>query len=200
MIKKFTYGFTLIELLVVIAIIGLLAVIIVLPLREAYQKTQITKVVTRLKEIEKGLLSAVIEEGRDTYWTQSELGKEEGTGTVISIADLLAIEYPNPGYAIKHYLSRGHTQKPPLFNANPGIRYQNLSNILPDCGAALGGVSLGLGTASIPLAKKITYSHMINFVIDGNESNSQCGKYSPGNSSSGWSYYRLSRNSNSIDF
>lgn len=72
--KRTSNGFTLIELLVVVAIIGILATVVLASLGSARTKAEIAATAVHLKEIEKGLFAAALEEGRSRYWTRAELG------------------------------------------------------------------------------------------------------------------------------
>jgi prepilin-type N-terminal cleavage/methylation domain-containing protein len=67
-------GFTLVELLVVVAVIGVIAGMVLPALSSARKKGKVTHFVSELQQIEKAFMLTYLEEDRNTWWTESEIG------------------------------------------------------------------------------------------------------------------------------
>ncbi len=119
-------GYTLIELLMVISIIGILSVFIVSNIRAAQKKAQSAAVVVQSGQVEKAFFLAYIEEDRDTWWTEAEVGINNP-----KISDIIEIE-TGPLSTFSHYFKA----TPNDIIANSEIRYDNDGNSsTPSCDA-----------------------------------------------------------------
>lgn len=117
-------GFTLIELLVVIAIIGVLAVIVVASVGSAQKKAKSAAVVAQSGQVEKAFFAAYVEEGRDTWWTEAEVGINNP-----KISDIIGIE-SGPLSSFSNYFKA----TPNDIIADSEIRYDNDGTAsTPDC-------------------------------------------------------------------
>lgn len=67
-------GFTLIELLVVVAIIGTLSSVVLGNLKQAKEKSTVTKTLADIHQIEISLRLLADDQGRTSWWTTDELG------------------------------------------------------------------------------------------------------------------------------
>lgn len=165
--RTFNTGFTLIELLVVVAIIGILATVVLASLGSARTKAQVTSTTVQLKEIEKGLFLAALEEGRSTWWTGLELGGGGVDGlNQVSLSSMLAIT-SGPGASISNYLNDAHATWPDGTNVN----YRNRGGSIPECNTASWGVFL-----YVPYSWSSDEAQDVNQLIDGTEANTNCGR------------------------
>jgi len=99
-------GFTLIELLVVVAIIGILATVVLASLGAARDRARIAKLTSDFKTIEKALVMTLLDEGRTTFWLESEIGlggnptfdaiHAKTSGAMATFSDNLATVPDNP--------------------------------------------------------------------------------------------------------
>lgn len=80
-IKKGKRGFTLLELLIVIAIIGILTSIVLATLDAGKQKSNDTKRVAELKEIQKALNLYFVDNG---HYPREGFGEDSGSGVICS--------------------------------------------------------------------------------------------------------------------
>lgn len=117
-------GFTLIELLVVIAIIGILSVISVVALGAAKSRAKSASVVVQTGQVEKAFFLAYVEEGRNTWWTEDEVGINNPR-----ISDIIAIE-SGPLSSFSNYFQT----VPNEIISGSEVRYDNDGNeSTPDC-------------------------------------------------------------------
>lgn len=97
MIKK--NGFTLIELLVVIAIIGIISTIVYTSIgTDPIYKAKFARISSELVSLDKAFYLAYMDEERNDWWTESELG----LGSNPKLSDILAIE-SGPASGISDY-------------------------------------------------------------------------------------------------
>lgn len=81
-------GFTIIEILVVLTIIGILGTTVVSTTRDTFEKGQVGQLAFQLDQIEKAFLYTYLDENRDEWWTEDELGINNPTlNEILNIPD-----------------------------------------------------------------------------------------------------------------
>lgn len=171
-------GFTLIELLIVVAVIGILASVILVSLGKAREKAHTARLASELGQIEKAFIITYLDEDRDDWWTEAELG----LGPNPTINDIIAkttgplsgLSKNLPSTNFSDLLTAGNYQ----LDSDGDINFScDLWN----------GVNLGIATASLEQQKAL------DLYIDG-EDNPGCGKirYTTTGRFSGWLLYQIS--------
>lgn len=160
MIKK--QGFTLIELLVVVSIIAILSTVVLAALGEARKRAQVTHFIAQVNQIEKAFLATYIQENRNTWWTESELGNPNPT-----LAEIIAYS-SGPMSSFSDYYS----QDPPNYLSDAEIFYDNDGDTYTGCGSGSSiwtGVTLTLHSVDWDLV--VGADRVFDRDIDG-----RCGK------------------------
>lgn len=156
-------GFTLIELLVVVSIIGVLATVILSSLGKAKTKTRATHVATQFMAVEKALFFGLLDEGKDNYWTEAELG----VGSNPNLSTLLNIN-SGPGSTISDFISINQLKT----ISSDNLRYDNDNNdVYSGCGDTRGAsIFTVFGNLSTEELQQI------DLIID-KEINLNCGQF-----------------------
>lgn len=164
--KKTMSGFTIVELLIVIVVIAILAAISVVAYSGVQQRAKAASVVSTLKATEKAFRLLAAEQGRTTWWIDSEL---TGTGNP-TIAQIISSSN------LQNYLQN--------VSVPDGIdlRYDNDGDTYNGCSLSVTGVKLFAYGVSSSLVQSIDSQ-----IDDGNLS---CGRVTWSLSdSSAFSYY-----------
>ena len=180
-------GFTLVELLVVISIITVLATIVFTSLNGARKKAKISHYVIELNQLEKALYYTYLDENRNTWWTESEIGISNS-----KISDIIDIT-SGPMSTFSDYF----TTSPSNFLRDGEFRYDNDGDETSPCegfGSNSGGVSIMM------YSMKWQDALDIDKYLDKNIDN-KCGKirYQDNPSAHGYTYLIYEIDLNSIN-
>lgn len=160
-------GFTLLELLIVISIIGIVSLVIISSVKEAKEKGVFAQTVLQFQQVEKAFFLSFLDENREVWWTEAELG----LGGNPRLNDILAIE-SGP----LSTFSDNFPSSPNNYISDAQYRYDNDSNVVRSCtqGNQDNGVNLVIDNIPIDLRDRM------DKYIDG-EADPFCGKitYNP---------------------
>ena len=86
-LKPQSSGFTIVELLIVIVVIGVLAAITIVAYNGIQQRAKASAIANGITSIEKGLRLLAIDEGRDTWWPETEISTSGNPNITAFIAN-----------------------------------------------------------------------------------------------------------------
>lgn len=155
-------GFTLIELLVVVAIIGVLASVVLASLSNARTKAKVATIAQQYKNLENGLLAAVVEENEGEYWRETDFPSSD------RLIHRMILVNSGDGETISNYISEGMAYLP---NGRP-FQYDNDGDTATECAGATAGVNL-YGAVTDFTADELS---QLDFLIDGT-ADLTCGKF-----------------------
>lgn len=168
-------GFTLIEILVVVAIIGLISTVVLANVLKARQRGEDTHLLLQLKQIEKAFVFSYIEEDRDTWWTEAEIG----IGGNPTLTEIIAIESgPLASFSEYFKIKRLHNL---LSNSEYEYDYDGDSSVACGQGGSNTGANRHAGVNLVITEVDLKRRESLDRLIDGEVSPS-CGKitYHPG--------------------
>jgi prepilin-type N-terminal cleavage/methylation domain-containing protein len=180
-------GFTLVELLVVVSVIGVLSVIVISTLSSAKTKSKTAKLVMQFQQIEKAFIFTYLDENRNTWWRESELG----LGANPTLKKIIKKE-TGPLSGFSNYFPH---EKLIDELTDSQYRYDHDEDEEADCGGGTSNWAKGVNIAVTGISLK--QKKAIDRYIDGEE-NFKCGKITYGNYEGGSLYWRITDVENSF--